>query len=379
MRRGSVAALFAALCVLVALRGGVDVDKQTFVISMGIDKAEDGIAVTIVLPSAQAGKGAGESQGGETGTYELVQATAATFEDALLVLRTTVPRYINFSQLLQIVVCEDLARSESFASLLESVLSTPRLKQSAVLAVSRCKASDFLQKQKPFLGIRLSANIETSFAVYAELGNVPVTTLGHARRTMLDAWSTPLLPLVSLNETQSDTPAKESNPLGTLAGNLPYKGNDPTEYLGAAVIVQGRMVGTLTGAQMELVSFLLGDVDEITYSRGELFCLLGRRNAISLGTRQENGQWTLRVEGQILLRNALNDAVDEAQLRELLFQDILNLLAHLRDLGADPLGFSGRAASRFPTLQAWHQQGWDSGYRDAILEVSLRIFASEAT
>ena len=51
MRRGSIAAIFFGLCILVSLRGGVEVEHQTFIVSMGVDEAADGgVNVTLVLP-----------------------------------------------------------------------------------------------------------------------------------------------------------------------------------------------------------------------------------------------------------------------------------------------------------------------------------------
>jgi len=257
------------------------------------------VTVTLVLPSAKPSSSGDSEKGNEISSYELVRATAATYEEALLVLRTTIPRYISFSQLLQVVVSDKLARSDTFSELLSSILKTSRLKQSAVLAVSRCSAADFLKAQQPFLGIRLSANIETSFAVYADLGNVPVTAIGQARRNLFGAWETPLLPLVSLNWMAEDQSALPGDPLGTVAGTLPYDGNDPTEYLGAAVIAQGRMAGMLTGAEMELISLLRGDVDEITFSHDGVICRLTRRSRPTLRAQEKDGQWTLSVSGHV--------------------------------------------------------------------------------
>lgn len=381
MRRGSIAAIFVALCVIISLRGGVDVEDQAFALSMGLDGLEDGnLGVTLVIPSAQAEKGesSGGSGGGSSsdsigGSYQLVNVSAASYEDALLLLQATIPRDLNFSQLLQVVVSERLAREATFSNLLRSVLATPRLQQSAVLAVSLGTAEDFLTNQKPFLGIRLSANIETGIGIYEKRGNIPMTMLGEARRAMEGGWSTPLLPLVSVSRAQGEGRAQPGDPLRTVAGNIPYRGGHLSEYLGAAVLSGGRMVGTLTGSEMELLSFLLGGMKEFIFFHEGTYYRLERHGQARMSARRQGEGWVLSVNGRVDAYPASDEPVDGQALQDAFSQALLSTLERLRGMGADPAGFAGLSARGASTLEAWRALDWPAAYQEAALEVSVSV------
>ena len=376
MRRGSIAAIFFGLCILVSLRGGVEVEHQTFIVSMGVDEAADGgVTVTLVLPSANAG-GKTEEKGG--GAYHIVSATASGFADALLVLRAIVPRDLNFSQLLQVVVAEPLARGEGFAGLLDSLLATPRLNQSAVLAVSLGPAEAFLKTQLPFLGVRLSAGIQTSLAIYSELGNVPTTMLGDARRGMVNAWQTPLLPLVAVNETDGASPVPAGDPLDSVAGELPQRGGAPAEYLGAAVVAGGRMRGVLSGSEMELISFVMGKMEEIPFSIDGHFCRLRQHGKPSLHAALENGVCTLSLSASADAYPTGGQPVDAQAAQQKLAAAVRAVLEKLCALGADPVGFEGRAVRGAASLAEWNENNWEAAYRAANLEVNISVIAADA-
>ena len=377
MRRGSIAAIFVALCVLVGLRGGVEVEDQTFIVSMGVDLAEDGRAVklTLVLPSAKSG--GGEEKDTSNGSYEVVSVSAASLKDAFRVLRATIPRHLNFSQLLQVVVSEEAARSAQFIGLLDNILAAPRLKQSALLAVSTAPASEFLKNQTPFLGVRLSATIETSLGVYGNLGNIPVSMLGLARREMRESWRTPLLPLVAVNETKGEAFAMHDNPLDAIAGELPYQGGDPAEYLGAAVISGGRMVGTLTGAQMELLSFIMYTTEEIPFEVNGDYCRLHRLDKTALRAAKENGECALSCELSVTAYPVGNRPVDTDAVERELERALSGLFDHLCWLGSDPVGFEGIAARSVYTLDQWDTAEWQRLYRQAQVKVKVRASTSE--
>lgn len=374
MRRGSIAAIFFVLCLLVSLRGGVEVEHQTFIVSMGVDSAPGGVTVTLVLPSANAGNQSEEKGGG---AYEIVSASGAAFDDALLVLRATIPRELNFSQLLQIVVAEPLARGETFGALLDAILSTPRLNQSATLAVSRSAAETFLRQQLPFLGVRLSAGIETSLTTYGELGNIPSAMLGPARREMAGGWRTPLLPLVSVNAGQDDASIPSGEPLAALAGQLPHRGGIATEYLGAAVVADGRMRGALTGAQMQLVSFLMGEMKEIPFSVGGEYCRLRQRGKPAVSVSLRDGVCSILLCASADAFPQGGAPVNAQAVQEKLTASVREVLSLLCAMGADPVGFEGFAVRGVASLSAWDGGAWASAYRRAQPEAEIAVVAAD--
>ena len=90
--------------------GARETDEIAWVISMGIDRAEDQdllVTYRIAIPAAQA---AGSEGGGEKESSTLVTVKAATLAEARNLLNAATSRAVNLSQVSAIVISEELAR-----------------------------------------------------------------------------------------------------------------------------------------------------------------------------------------------------------------------------------------------------------------------------
>lgn len=167
------------------------------------------------------------------------------------------------------------------------------------------------------------------------------------------------------------------NPLDAIAGELPYQGGDPAEYLGAAVISGGRMVGTLTGAQMELLSFIMYTTEEIPFEVNGDYCRLHRLDKTALRAAKENGECALSCELSITAYPVGNRPVDTDAVERELERALSGLFDHLCRLGSDPVGFEGIAARSVYMLDQWDTAEWQRLYRQAQVKVKVRASTSE--
>lgn len=384
MRRGTVALFLLAICILVTLRGGSDVEDQAFVLTMGIDRDAEGMLhVTLQLPAAQEGNsnGGGSGETTEESNYQIIESKANTYIDALEIIRASTPREMNFSQLLQVIVSEDLAGEADFLKLLDSILTTKAIRQSAALVVCSGKASDFINAQKPFLGIRLSANIRTSLELHSEQGIIPLTELGKASRMMRyeGAWSDVLLTHASMNPNSNDqTVQDEGEELNTQPGMVSYIQEDTTQYLGAVVVADGRMAGSITGMEMQLITYMQGKTFEMTMYVDGSYYQVTERWPVSVSVDMSEPQWRLHVKGRIHARLITGNPVDAQRIQEVFGEYLLALLQKLQALGADPVGFEGKAIRSVSTLLEWSNIDWLTHYQTAAIEIETKVVNGEA-
>lgn len=382
MKRGSIALIVILCFVAVLLRGGIDLEKQAFIISMGIDRMEDSrLRVSIQVPGAMPSGSDSSQSASASGAYHLIDCVAYTFQDALELLRSSIPKFLNFSQVLQIVVSEDLARESGFPSILDSLLTARGIRQSAAVVICYGNAYDFISTQKTFLGVRLSEEIKTSLNVYSVLDNIPEASLGEVLRLQRGGYSDPLIPYAVVTPIGDDPLAVETKmgrPLDTIHHVLPPTQESHVEYLGAALLQNGRMVGVLTGMEMLFISFLQGHMHEFTFYAGGTYYRVEQITParISVDTRRE--QWKLSVSGNIRAGVLYSGQMDENALRDAFHAEVINVLSKLQALGVDPVGFEGKAVRQYGTLEQWYYRDFREEYKAASVELRTQITVAEA-
>ncbi len=382
MKKGAMYLLLACIGLLYLMHGGVDVEKQAFVVSMGIDREDDGrTRVTLILPSASkpaSGGSAGKGQSPPT-PYELVTCDAENFMDALATLRATVPHELNFTQLSQVIVSEALARSAWFADTLESILTTSGIRQAAMLAVSRGSAAEFLKAESPFLDVRLSINLRTSEFVREQLGVIPDSQLGEVARAMRGAWRDVCVPYGAVSgEHAPETPPGTGQSLDVVAGEIMYDGSDKTELIGSALFRGGLMVDALTGAETQILSLIEGHTKPFMYYANGVYYRVEQTYPARAGVDMSSNPWKLTISGAVRAAPLRRDNANEDGLRDALTQSIFRLLLKLQAHGSDPIGFQGSAVRGVASLDNWSQARWAEAYENASLEVTISVTLQEA-
>ncbi len=383
MKRWTIAFIFLALCMIIVLRGGTDVEKQALIVTMGFDRDETGnLQMSLQVPSAGGGAGgtseggSNEGGGGSSG-YEFIECTASSFVDALAILDAVLPLEINFSQMIQIVVSESLAQSPYFTDVLEELLTAPFLRQSASLIICRGKAGDFVKEQKPFLTARLSTSINNSLDEYVSMGNIPNSNMGEIIRLFNGAWRDAITPYAAVIKEFPPEKAEDGKPLDTQPGTLPHEGTSKIEYLGAAVFKDGRMVGTLTGQEMHFMYFLQGDMKEFPFLVGDRYYRMSQSIMPRVSVDTSTDPWTLHVDGSVKASPLRRGDGDLSGVREAFRKELYDLLKKLQSLGVDPVGFQGKAVRGSLTVRDWLASDWDQQYQRADIDISTMVSIGE--
>ena len=384
--------LLLCLALLGGCGGGQEIESCLFVLAMSVDPAPDG-ALTVTVkalsgtqeaaapageqeqPGGQGAPSTQESSGGiessEPG-YIVLSATAPSCLRALSLLSATTPRTVNLSQLREIVLSRTLCESGAALSILKEIHAMYRANGEAIVVVTPDDAGDFIRRQRPILGVRLSQYLEELFEHFSQIDTIPPNA---QLSTVIEAMQSDTIDAAAVyaaaNSFDSTLMLSESDELNRLPGHLPRTSPARNEYLGTALFSGARMVGTLTGEETGLLCLMLGRAQ-----RGIAF-IGNAQYRIHLPTRVRR---TLGEDGALCVRismSLMHVAGEEQRPAPEIAADIerecASLLLKLRAAGCDAVGFGRLAIRRCLTLPQWQAMNWPSVYTALPVRVSAQV------
>lgn len=377
-------------------------EHQAYVITLGIDRAQNGqVEVWVQVPSIGGG-GSSEDSGSGGSKYEMFSAQGADLSDALDLLAATLPSRLQLTLTKSVVVAEAVARSQDFKHILDDLVLSYHIYDSAAVIVTRGTARDFLAAQKPSIGIRLSTSVMAALEQFRQSGYIPYNTLYDLFSANHSIYSDPVLILADTGpedtqgqDGQGQAPASageppsldgqtarngggtgEDGPVSTAQdaypGTLPRIGPNLNQYMGCALMRDGQMVGTLDGVSSRWLCVLRGEVDSVSY--------LAQGQALELraqGAPQahlELGKQSLEIQIELALRAyPPRRNIDLEQVRRRVTQDITRLFAQCQQAGVEPLNLAQRAALRFPTVDSFTAYAFREKFCQAAVDVSVTV------
>ena len=317
--------LLLLLCLLLSGCAGRQLEEELLVIVLSADRTEEG-AIRLSVKAPRYGK----ADGGDQGAYLILEASGASFSDAMALLAATTPRQLNFSQVREIVIGYRLAADPILGRLLKQLDALPRFRCSAAVIVCRGDAAAFVRAQKPSVGTRLSRHAETTLSNAASKGFTPMTTLCEGLRDLEYGFADPLFVLGAVNAFDGDEAPASENALGALPGSLPRRSDDGIELFGAAATDGVSVSGCLTGYEMALIHLTQGSAHSLTVALEgdaalEVFAYRPAALRIDLSRRPAKLSLSLSCE----VRYPPGEKPDEARLRLRLRQEAgSNIKAH---------------------------------------------------
>lgn len=377
-------------------------EHQAYVITLGIDRAQNGqVEVWVQVPSIGGG-GSSEDSGSGGSKYEMFSAQGADLSDALDLLAATLPSRLQLTLTKSVVVAEAVARSQDFKHILDDLVLSYHIYDSAAVIVTRGTARDFLAAQKPSIGIRLSTSVMAALEQFRQSGYIPYNTLYDLFSANHSIYSDPVLILADTGpedtqgqDGQGQAPASageppsldgqtarngggtgEDGPVSTAQdaypGTLPRTGPNLNQYMGCALMRDGQMVGTLDGVSSRWLCVLRGEVDSVSY--------LAQCQALELraqGAPQahlELGEQSLEIQIELALRAyPPRRNIDLEQVRRRVTQDITRLFAQCQQAGVEPLNLAQRAALGFPTVDSFTAYAFREKFCQAAVDVSVTV------
>lgn len=343
------------------------IENQAYAVLMGVDRVNGGDwEITIRIPGI--GSGSGGESGGSQGDSEYLSFSAAgtSFQDALTVLRTGVPRNLDLSALTVIVISEEIAQSEDMPYLLEILADERKIYGSTRLAVCKGDAGDFVGEQEAVIGNVLSEGLISRLENLEDNGYIPASQLDAVYFDTKSVYSDPLIMLCVVAEGNSDGAGD------TSAEGLAVKAEGKNRYLGAAVMKDGMMIGNLDGIKTMYVNLIRGSVDGFSHTSGNITAQLAvsKKPKIKISTDGDAPEIDIEIK---LLSLGVPDEPDLERLSEEIEDEISETIALLQHMGAEPFGFASMAAADFFTLDSWREIDWRNAFSRANVRVDVSI------
>lgn len=253
---------FLFVCLLFILTGCWDMreaEQLSYVTAIGIDLPENNdnrqkqhIEVTFQFANPrEAIKG---TEGKSSPEENIVTLEAPDFITAKNMANSFVARQISFNHTRALIVSEKFAKTDLFFEFMTAAVKEREIRREISIIVSKEKASEFIYKLKPELGMRPHKYFQFILDRSVETGLVPKSNLNRFMN-ITDGDADLFLAIYGSSDKGS---LKEEFKLEDdyLAGQIPKKGGNPVQLMGSAVFMEGKMIGKLTGEETRLALLL---------------------------------------------------------------------------------------------------------------------------
>ena len=371
-------------------------DRQVFVIGIGLDKAKENgkINVTYLIANPEVGT---SQTGGATDEPALMTVTmrASDFISMRNNANSVVAREISYDLLNVIFVSEELAQEEDFMRFLYTSEKDREIKRDVILAVTKEKVQDFFAKNKPLFLKRPHKYYENMIQRGVEIGIIPKSELHHFFRVTEEDANL----FLSIYAT-AQMPTKENkyrvNENDELAGELKVEGQTNTgQFLGSAVFLEGKMIGTMTGVETR-IAMLLHDAipvrDVLTvfpdpfHENYQLTVRLIQQKKttveLDLKAKPPRIHVTLPLTIDVLTDPSMENPVENKKkieeirraFEKLMEREAMSLVRSTQEeFKAEPFGWSLHARKEFRTLKEYMDFDWMKTYPDMKVEIDVEL------
>ncbi|SHN32915.1 Ger(x)C family spore germination protein [Gracilibacillus kekensis] len=234
----------------------IELEQQSYVIAIGIDKTEqEGVySFTYQIANPEIGSAAVQSGPDEPPT-EIVTVNGSDILSSTYTANSFVSKKITLDHTKIIVISEELARSEDFIRVIQSASRTPQIRRSVQMLVSKEKAIDFINNNEPIMEKRPHKYYQFMLNRAVQTGIIPKSTL-HRFFQITEGDADLFLAIYATTEQSDQKKNTEGFEDKYIAGEIPQIGGSPTQFMGSAVFKEGQMIDILDGEETRVAQML---------------------------------------------------------------------------------------------------------------------------
>lgn len=369
--------------------GSSELEENAYAVVIGLDKAEDHmVEVTFQIANPQVGStetGAAQSEP----PSDIVTVTAPDILSAKELANSIVSRKLNLDHLRTIIIAEDFAKTKLAHHTIASSIIDPEMRRENNIIVSKEKASEFINKNNPKLETRPHKYYMFMQKRWRDTGFVPYSTLNRYFQRLSGE-----LFLAIYATTEKDEIVKK-NEDDYLAGQVPQKSGDPVQMIGSAVFKDGKMIGTLTGAETRISLFLrpkglshsviqsypdpINDQYRISVrmmKKGKTKVKIDTKTnptevkvtvpvALQVFSNPSLSNYTTNLKNQQRLKESIKDTLEK---------ETIDFIKKTQDaFKSEPFLWYLEARQTFWTIDEYTQYNWPKKYSEAKIEVNFNV------
>lgn len=372
---------------------GNEPDTLGYVVAIGIDKPEDGkegydFTIQFANPSKISGGASQEGGKGGKDSIENITVTAPGIYSAVNVANHIISKKFTLSHTKLLVFSDDIAK-DGVEKFFETVGRSSDIRPNTYVAVSKCKAKDFLESVNPETEVNPVRYYTMIFEnEYSEFIPKNMTQDFYFHFTSDERDS--VMPLCSVSGKENSRENAETGYQYQLendvAGEIPT-GKEETQVMGMAVFSGDKKVAEMGEIETEIYNMIIGEYENsyVAYYFSvvpddpiTLIQQSGKKPKISIDTTEDAPKISveLYVEGdfcssspRISVEDNIDLFTDEVSME--LKSEVEDFLKKTAALGTDIIGFSEYAKRNFPSLDKFKAYNWKEKYKNAEFNVSV--------
>ncbi|MEH7303237.1 Ger(x)C family spore germination protein [Neobacillus drentensis] len=389
------------ICMILLLCGCWDkkeLEERAYVIGLGMAKNHESNKIDITFLIANPEVGSQQSgSGSKEPAREIITITANDFITARNTANAIVARELTYDLLRVFVVSEQLAGDKDFIRYIYDATKDREIKRDAYLIVSKEDPRVFFTNNKPKLETRPHKYFQFMITRGIETGLIPDSDLHRFFRVTENDDD---LFLAMYATTKLQKGGKRGNEDEYLAGQIDTEGtSNQTQFIGAAVFKEGKMIGKITGQETR-ISVLLDDTAELndvltTYPdpfnkklRVAARVIKKQNNDINIEIKQgpPKIKVTLPLTIEILSDPSMVNYGAHEDKKKILKKHLENVISKKieafvnktqTEFKGEPFTWSAEVRKQFKTISEYKKYNWMKVYPDAQVEIKAAITLGE--
>lgn len=386
-------AIFLSVTLLLSGCGyGTDVDGQSFVIAVGIDKGEVyPLRLTFVFANPSGSSGGDKSPSAPK--PDSVSVEAPTIFSAVKKLDAIKSKEINLTHTKIVIFSEETAK-KGIGKFLSGFASSRDFRPNTYVCVSKGKAQNYLSSVKPSQEEFIEKYYDHIMQKVAS-DKVNEAYLYYLFFNVSDKFSGSLVPLVGVNDnkfpesqdhlyTDSDDFSYEAR-----AGEIVREAENKAEILGSAILRNDKMVGTLGSFDTDLSRMICGEY----YPRNYSIAYPGKSDYVTIriiqqsdpdvSTKIKNGNAVIDITVPVSIEYVDAGKIGNSEKKSLDFCNYLEnelnfrcekLIRDAQDkYKSDFLGLGDNLKRHFPDMTAWENFNWEEKFVSSEINISFKV------
>lgn len=371
----------------------LEIEEQAYVVVVGLDLDEnDNFVITCQIANPQGGGSAGTGIAEDEEASEIV---SFTMKDVLAIrdlATVSVTRRLTFTHTKTLIVGENLARSDKFYNILESVLRDRQVRRDTFLIISKESAADFIRNNKPPMETRPHKFYQFMSKRWLEAGMVPVSIV---RKFIQSTESGEVLYLAIYGTNEKVEEKEKKYEDNYIAGEVDKEGGNVVQLIGSAVFKDGKMIGYLNGEETRIALLLREEttIDTlfVTYPDplNENYLITARI------IKTTGAQIDMNLEGEVpvikvkvpielsvisipskidYITDKNNRDLLKSHIQDRLKQNAENLIKKTQEeFGLSAFDWYLSVRKQFSTIEEYKEYNWRERYPDAEVSVDYEI------